>query len=247
MTDSHEVTALVLTLNEERHLPECLESLTWADHCIVLDSCSSDGTVDCAVRAAVEVREHPFENYSVQRQHALSLVPTPWALFVDADERVPHALADEIRAELLAPAAAGYWLPRINVFWGHAMRGGGWWPDHQLRLLRVDQASYDPTRAVHEVAHVEGPTAELEQPLTHLNYDGLSEFRSKQAEYAALEVVKRRARGETVRPHHLIVQPAREMWRRYVKLGGWRDGVTGLTVCSLMAWYELSTLRALRR
>jgi glycosyltransferase involved in cell wall biosynthesis len=246
MTRDHQVTAVVLTLNEEPHLPDCLASLSWADSCVVLDSGSSDGTQARAREAGAEVVVHAFENYSMQRQRALSLVRTPWLLFVDADERVPPALAAEVRRELLAPLADGYWIPRENHFWGHAMRGGGWWPDHQLRLLSVSRASYDPTRAVHEVAHVEGETAKLAEPLVHINYDSLAEFRSKQFEYAALEVVKRRARGETVRPHNLVVQPVREFWRRYVTLGGWRDGGTGLTVCALMGWYELTTLRALR-
>jgi hypothetical protein len=240
------VTAIVLTLDEERHLPDCLASLAWADNVLVLDSGSTDGTRECARQAGAELHVHPFDNYSVQRQHALTLARTPWVLFVDADERVSPALASEIRAALADPAAVGYWLPRVNLFWGHEMRGGGWWPDHQLRLLRADRASFDPARAVHEVARVDGPTSQLENPLTHINYESVAEFKSKQSEYATLEVAKRGAAGQMVKPHHLLAQPARELWRRYVTLGGWRDGYTGLTVCALMAWFELQTLRSLR-
>ena len=127
------------------------------------------------------------------------------------------------------------------------MRGGGWWPDYQLRLLRVGSASYDPRRAVHEVADVVGPTARLVQPLVHFNYDSLDEFRSKQAAYGRLDAERRHLAGERVRPHNLVLQPYREMVRRYVHLGGWRDGALGLLVCSLMAWQELATLRAMRR
>ncbi len=253
------LTAAVLTLNEAEHLPDCLASLTWADVVLVLDSGSTDPTVDIARAAGVQVITHPFENYARQRQRALDLVSTPWVLFVDADERVPPELAEEVRAVISqadpwpattspsGPSPAGYWIPRRNIFWGRAMRGGGWWPDHQLRLLRVDRARFDPEQAVHEVARVDGPTGRLTQPLSHLNYADLAEFRTKQAAYARFEAERRRTTGQVVRPHNLVLQPWREFRRRYVALEGWRDGLNGLVVCALMAWYELRVLVALRR
>ena len=123
------------------------------------------------------------------------------------------------------------------------MRGGGWWPDEQLRLLRVDRAHYDPDRAVHEVAEVAGAVGHLHEPLVHLNYDSPAEFRRKQLAYARLEVERRLAAGERVRAHHLVLQPLREVRRRYLDLGGWRDGATGAAVCLWMGWVELATLR----
>ena len=240
------ITAAVLTRDEEAHLPACLASLRWADEVLVLDSGSKDATVEVARAAGARTAHHAFQNFSLQRQHALGLVTTPWVFFVDADERVPPALAGEARAAVAADGADAYWVPRTNLFWGHPMRGGGWWPDHQLRLLRVERASYDPDRAVHEVAHVRGTASRLTQPLVHLNYASLAEFRAKQATYARLEAERRRAAGGRVRAHNLVLQPWREFWRRYVALAGWRDGPVGLTVCALMAWYEYATLRAVK-
>jgi (heptosyl)LPS beta-1,4-glucosyltransferase len=272
------VTAVVLTLDEATHLPDCLASLAWADAVLVLDSGSRDATVAIARAAGAQVETHPFENYSRQRQHALALVTTPWVLFVDADERVTPDLAEEVRAAIgqpepgaglsaeadppttssgvptaISPAGqpptgtvttspAGHWIPRRNDFWGHWMQGGGWWPDRQLRLLRVDRVRYDPSRAVHEVAEVDGPTASLTHPLIHLNYASLAEFRVKQAAYARLEAERRLAEGRRVRPHNLLLQPWREFYRRYVTLEGWKDGGVGLAACGLMAWYELRAL-----
>jgi hypothetical protein len=158
---------------------------------------------------------------------------------------VPPALAAEIRRTLARPDADGYWLPRRNVFWGHPMRGGGWWPDHQLRLLRVGRARYDPERAVHEVAEVDGATACLTQPLVHLNYESAAEMRAKQLAYAALEARRRRAAGWPQRRRQYLGMPARAFWHRFVRLGGWRDGWTGLVACAVMAAYELAVLRQL--
>lgn len=255
------VTAVVLTFDEAEHLPGCLASLAWADAVLVLDSGSRDATVAIARAAGARVETHPFENYSRQRQHALALVTTPWLFFVDADERVTPELAAEVRAATDQPDAttgialegtrpaspAGYWIPRRNDFWGHWMQGGGWWPDRQLRLLRVGRVRYDLSRAVHEVAEVDGPTANLTHPLVHLNYASLAEFRSKQAAYARLETERRLAEGRQVRPHNLLLQPWREFFRRYVTLAGWKDGGVGLVACGLMAWYELQALWGVRR
>ncbi len=241
------ITAVVLAHNEEAHLPDCLASLKWADEVLVLDSGSTDRTTAIARSAGARVGSHPFENYSRQRQHALSLVATPWVLFVDADERVPAALAAAVRQAAASGRAAGYWIPRHNYFWGHRMRGGGWWPDHQLRLLEVSRSRYDAIRAVHEVADVDGPTLRLSTPMVHLNYDDLAEFRAKQGEYARLEAERRRNLGQHPRRHHLVLQPLREFLRRYVDLGGWRDGPTGLLLCAFMAWYEFVTLREVSR
>ncbi|MFI0606385.1 MAG: glycosyltransferase family 2 protein [Anaerolineae bacterium] len=244
------ITAVVLTLNEARHLPDCLASLRSIGPILVLDSGSGDETMAIARAAGARVATRPFVNYSIQRQAALDLVDTPWVLFVDADERVPLELAAAVsqaalRADADAPAA--YWIARRNLFWGHALRGGGWWPDHQLRLLRVDRAHYDPARAVHELAEIQGSTGRIDSPLTHINYESWAEFSAKQHAYARLEADRRRAAGARVRPHNLILQPLREFRRRFITDHGYRDGLLGLRLALAMAWTEWVTLRGTRR
>lgn len=242
------ISAVVLTKDEEAHLGDCLRSLAWVDELLVLDSGSRDGTLRIARAAGARIEHRDFQNFSRQRQHGLTLASAPWVLFVDADERVPAELRDEILALLASgPVAAGYWIPRRNDFWGHRLRGGGWWPDRQLRLLRRDRARYAPTRAVHELAEVDGETGTLHAPLLHLNYASFAEFRAKQADYAHLEARRRADEGWPLRRRQLLGQPLRELYRRFIRLGGWRDGPTGLLLCAWMAVAEWQALRELGR
>jgi glycosyltransferase involved in cell wall biosynthesis len=250
------ISAVVLTFNEERHLPDCLASLNWVDELLVLDSGSQDKTVEIARAAGARVEHRPFTHFGEQRQAALELVRHPWLFFVDADERVPPALAAEIQ-QLISPRplahsptpplAVGWWVPRRNFFWGRELRHSGWAPDYQLRLLLVEAASYDTAQHVHEVATLEGTADWLKEPLIHLNYDSWGEFWHKQRGYARHEGAKLAAQGLYWKPWNIILQPIRAFYRRYVRWEGWKDGVLGLQLALAMAWWEGISYLELKR
>src|SRR5207248_163885 len=163
---------------------------------------------------------------------------------------VPPALAAEVRAAVARAAAdgtAGYWVPRRNCIRGRWVRGAGWSPDYQLRLLRRVAARYAPGGLVHEVATLDGPAGWLREPLVHLNYDTLGEFVAKQRRYAALEAWTLWRRGESVRARAYLGQPAREFWRRYVTLGGRHDGALGLLLAAYLGYAALLRTRCLAR
>lgn len=234
-----ELAIVVLTKNEERHLRRCLDSVAWAERVVVFDSFSDDATLEIAVEMGAEVRQHRFENYARQRNAALAAVDSPWIFFLDADEQMTPALAEEVRAALAAPGeTAGFWLPRYNVFWGRRLKGGGWYPDYQLRLLKRAAAHYDPAVGVGEVAAVAGPTARLREHLVHYNYDSPAEFRAKHRDwYVDYEARLLFEKGVRPRPWTYLSMPLREFWRRFVVLRGYRDGWLGMYLCGLMGWY----------
>ncbi|MGD8464005.1 MAG: glycosyltransferase family 2 protein [Anaerolineae bacterium] len=247
------VVAVVLTHNEEDHIGACLDSLAWADGQVVFDDFSTDRTVEIAGAHGARVVPHRLENFAAQRDAALAAVDAEWVLFVDADERATPELATEVRrVTAYGPeqGRAGWWVPRHNYMIGHRMRGGGWYPDYQLRLLRSGRARYDPGHPVHEIVILDGEVGHLENALIHYNYDSVAQFRRKMGRYTEFEAHILDQQGVRVRPYTYLSMPLREFWRRFVTLQGYRDHVYGLLFCGLMSWYTFATylhLRQIRR
>lgn len=234
------LTGAILARDEEETIGPCLASLSgWIDEILVLvDSATRDRTREIARAAGARVEESSFTSFAEQRERALDLATGDWVLFVDADERVTPALREEIVWTVLNPGGrAGFWIPRENVILGQIVRGGGWSPDHQLRLLRRGAAHYDTSRPVHEVARLSGPDGVLTTPFRHLNYRHLSELFSKQERYAPLAAQELRRQWGRPRLRSLVGQPVREALRRYFVLKGYRDGWRGLLLALVMAWY----------
>ena len=232
------LTAVILTRNEAKHISDCIATLLpWCDAVVVWDSGSTDATCDLAQLAGGVVVQRPFDDYARQRQAALNAIASEWILFIDADERATPALADEVLRVIQRSDTGGYWIPRRNFIVGHETRGGGFSPDYQLRLLRREQARYDLAREVHEIVQLDGAEDYLTEPLIHLNYDNWVQFHRKQVFYARYEARILAQRGIRPRFHNFVLQPLREFRRRFVTLAGWRDGIHGLWLAVLLAWY----------
>jgi len=233
------VAAVVLTLNEQKHIAACLETLSWADRRIVFDSFSVDRTVAIVREAGAIVHQHPFENYAQQRNAALAWVDTEWVFFVDADERCTESLAEEIR-RIVRNDGEGrdVWaVPRYNYLFGRLTLGAGWYPDYQARLFRVGKADFEPSRAVHEVARFQGEMGRLENALLHYNYETVAQFHAKQRRYTTMDAGILFAQGVRPKWRNFILQPAREFRRRFFTLQGHRDGWHGLRLSLYMAYY----------
>lgn len=233
--------AVILTKNEARHIRECIQSVTWADGVLISDSYSDDGTVEISRRLGATVKQYPFVSFAEQRNIALvdaQAMGADWVFFIDADERATPDLGAEIIRVIQKESVTGWWVPRYNYIMGHKMHGGGWYPDHQLRLLRTGRARYDPSREVHETVILDGEAGYLEEHLIHYNYDTLAHFRAKQNRYQEFEAKMLYNQGIYPRPWTYLSMPLREFWRRYVTLKGYRDGGVGLLLCGLMGWYS---------
>ncbi len=231
------LTAIVTTLNEEVNLRECLESLAFADEIHLVDSFSTDRTVEIA-RSFPKVRvvQREYFGSAAQKNWAMDQVTTPWLLIVDADERIPAALAAEIRALLEGGAEAkAYYIRRQNVFLDRVIRHSGWSTDKVVRLMERGAARY-PNRRVHADLDPGGPTPTLLPPMLHYTCRSLGQYMEKLHRYAAWGAADAYRAGRRAGPVELFFRPCWRFFRMYVIQAGFLDGRHGLVLCGLQAW-----------
>jgi len=238
------VTAIVPTLNEEHNILDCLASLAWADRRVVFDCFSTDGTVDLARQAAVEVIQHPFENFAQFHNAAMDIVEADWIFFVDADERATPELGAEVRTVTDGSHEEVAWsVPRHNYIFGRLTLWAGWYPDYQTRLLLRGRVHWE--RPVHEFTVVDGAQGHLESPLVHYNYVDLPDFVARQERYTDFDAGILLQQGVRPRFYTPYSQALRQFWWRFVTLKGVRDGLHGLRLSLLMSYYEAVKYRKL--
>lgn len=233
------LSVVIIARNEVPRVGPCLDSVAFADEVIVVDALSEDGTAELCRKRGARVFERPWTGYGDQKNFAMAQAAQPWVLILDADERVPDALREEIEGVLRGGGQAGvvaYRIPRRNYFYGKWLRHGGSFPDYQIRFLRRGAGRYNEV-ALHENLLVDGPIGTLRHPLEHLTEPTVADHFRRLDRYttlAARETGERRARvGWT----HLTVRPAVTLFKKYVLKQGFRDGVPGFLNCAFAAMH----------
>lgn len=231
------VSVVIITKNEAAHIGDALESVRWADELVVVDSGSTDATIDIARRYTDRVTTRAWSGYGAQKNHATQLAAHDWVLSLDADERVSSELAAEIRALLRAvPPMQGYRIPRTTRYLGRWIRSTDWYPDYQLRLYDRRVARWN-ARPVHESVEVEGAVGRLRAEIRHHAYRDLSDHLSTIDRYTTLAVDQMVADGRQARSVDILVHPPLAFLRNYVLRRGFRDGVPGLIVSLMNSYY----------
>jgi glycosyltransferase involved in cell wall biosynthesis len=234
------LSVTVITLNEERNIRACLESVKWAAEVVVCDSGSTDRTLAIAGEYGARTFQDHWHGFSAHKNLALTRCAQPWILVLDADERVPPALQTEIEAVLRADGPAdGYSLARKNFFLGEWIRHGGWYPDRSLRLFRRGRGRFLP-RAVHEALEVEGSIGALAHPLEHYTYASVGDFLRRMDCYAALASGELFTSGRRTGVTDLTLRPAWTFLRMFMFQRGFLDGWRGLLLAGLYACYTLA-------
>lgn len=230
------VTATVITFNEAANIRAALESLSWADEIIVVDSQSTDGTPDLARQFTEKVIVRPWPGYSAQKNFAAGEATHDWIFSLDADERVTPDLAAEIAGVLREPRAAGYRVPRVTFHLGRWIRSTDWYPDYQLRLYDRRRARWAGTY-VHESVQADGAVSDLRGELLHYAYRDLAHHFQTMDRYTTLAARQMFEEGRRAGWVDLAVHPPAAFLRNYVLRGGFRDGVPGLIVSAMNARY----------
>jgi len=230
------LTAIVLTKNEADNIAGCLATLGFAAQRLVLDCGSTDGTRELAAAAGAKVIERAFDDFSSQRNFALAQAATDWVLMIDADERVPAALASEITAALAsaAPDSPAAWrLKRNNLYLGRPLRFCGAGRDEVVRLFRRGQVEY--ANLVHETPRVAGAVARLRTPLEHHTARTLGESLQKLAQYSPLSALELQRRGRRISLPGIALRTLGRWLKVYLVKLGFLDGARGFLVAGFEA------------
>ena len=221
------LSAVVITLNEEKKLPECLASVAFADEIVVVDSLSTDATREVALRHGARFFTRPFDNFSNQKNFAMDHAQGDWILFLDADERVSLELQREI-SNLIAGqnVCDGYFLRRQNFIFGRKARFGNNAGDQQLRLVRKGSGRF--CGLVHERVRLEGKVGALKAPLLHHTFQNMDDYFRRFYLYTRLEAEEIYRRGYRPTPYHLFLKPFVQFLYFYFLRLGFLDGLPGL-------------------
>lgn len=229
------VSVAIITKNEERNIGEALESVRDFEDIVIVDSFSTDRTVEICSKYTDRIYRHEWMGFSKQKQQAVDYARNDWVMILDADERVTPELKAEIEREISSGTNAGFYVPRKNYFLGKWIRYSGWWPDHTLRLFRRDSGHVE-SREVHEKVVIDGSAACLKNPLLHYSYRSLNDYMKKMELYsdlAADEILRRKGRPPSF---SLIMNPAAVFLKMYLLRQGFRDGIHGFILAVLYAF-----------
>ena len=234
------VTATIITLNEEDNIGAACESVAWADEVLVVDSGSSDATRELARGCGARVIERPWPGFAAQKEFAATAAAHDWIFSLDADERVSPELRGELEALLSgdeAQLADGYRIPRRSFYMGRWIRGGGWYPDHQLRLYKRTRGSWQGAH-VHESIRMDSDARieTLRGDILHYSVrDAAHHHRMIGERYAPLAARQMFESGRRTSPLRILLAAPAAFTRSFLLKAGFRDGLAGLCIARFAA------------
>ena len=227
------LSVALITLNEAANLPRTLASVRWATEIVIVDSGSTDATLEIARNAGARIFTEPWKGFAAQKNSAISHATGDWVLSLDADEEVSLELTREIQALLAGePEFSAYRISRLNHFLAAPLRHGGYWPDPKLRLFRRGAARF-LDRPVHETMQSDGPAGRLRAPLIHHCYATLDDYIEHMNRYSTIAAQALVASGRAGNSWpwlvwNALLNPAATFLYNYVFRLGFLDGRAGL-------------------
>ena len=231
------ISATIITFNEERKIARAIESLRCCDEILVVDSGSTDRTVEIAGKLDARVIESPWPGYAKQKNYAASEAAHDWIFSLDADEALSEALEAEIwQLKKAGPEHDAYTMPRLAQYLGRWILHCGWYPDRKVRLYDRRKAAW-VGEFVHETVQVNGAVGHLKSNLLHYTCDSLSEHVKTVDRYTTLAAQEIAARGGRISWPKLVLEPAWTAFRTYALQRGFLDGLEGLTIAYMAGMY----------
>lgn len=239
MNESVKISLCVITFNEALHLEKCLGSASWVDEMIVVDSKSTDETVEIAKRFGCRVIVQDFLGHVKQKAFAVEQAAHDWVLCLDGDESLKPGAEAEIRGVLSdgkGQSLGGYYFPRHTFYLGGWINHGGWWPEYRLRLFNREKGGWtgvDP----HDRVEVKGETARLKTEIVHYNYRDLTHHLEKVNAYTSIMADRRCKAGAKPSLFKMVFNPFGRFLRMYFLKHGILDGRRGFILAVIGAFY----------
>jgi glycosyltransferase involved in cell wall biosynthesis len=231
------ISATIITLNEERNIVRAIESLRCCDEILVVDSGSTDRTLELASKLGARVVETPWHGYAKQKNFAARQAAHDWILSLDADEALSEALEGEIWAiKKNGPRFDGYTMPRLAQYCGRWILHSGWHPDRKLRLYHRERAEW-VGEYVHESVRVRGRVGDLRYNILHFTCSSLSEHLKSMDRYTTLAAQELVAHKKRVSAFRLLADPLWTFTKSYFLQRGFLDGPEGLSIAWMAGLY----------
>jgi len=243
-----QISGLIITYNEEKNIQEVLECFDFCDEIILVDSFSTDKTLEIAKQfPKVKIIQNKFEDFTKQRNLALEEAKNDWVLFLDGDERITPHLREEILETLKNPNAKdAYYFYRIFFLGRKQINFSGTQNDKNFRLFRKSKAHYSENKKVHETLKVNGSVGILRHKLLHYSFENYDQFKNKMLSYGRLKGQELQLKGEK---YNLIKQWSKvifKFFKTYFLKLGILDGINGLKISYLQSLYVYETYRTLK-
>ncbi len=234
------ISVCIITHNEESKIRSCLEAVKWAEEIVVVDSGSTDKTVEICKEYTDKVYHRPFPGHIQQKNNALDLASHEWVLCIDADERVSPELAEEIQKELSVNnnVCAGYLLPRHTYFLGRWINHCGWYPDYKLRLFKKDLGRWGGVNPHDRVTLESGLTKNLNGDICHFSYDDVSSQLATVNKFTSIFAQQMQEEGTSFGISSIIFRPIGRFFSMYFVKRGFLDGVPGLIISVMGSMYS---------
>ena len=232
------VSAVLITLNEELNLKRTLLQLSWCDEIIVVDSGSTDNTVQLCRNFGCKVVHRAFDGYGTQKQFAVSLSRNNWILSIDADEVLSDSLVDEIKKEMAAPRAAGYLLPMNLVFLGKEFTFGKESNRFFLRLFNKQLGNFND-RKVHEGIELTGEKIKFKNKILHYSYKDISQYFKKLNTYSSFGAKLAFEKGKNKSVFNIVTTIPLNFLKFYILHGNVLNGANGFYWSVFNTYYHL--------
>ena len=243
------LSALIITYNEMGYIEKCIDSVSFADEIIVVDSYSTDGTYEFLVNhPKVKVIQHPFSNFTSQKSFTLKQASNDWVLFLDADEVVTEPLQSEVVKTINSGTKnVAFWFYRKFMFQNKNLNFSGWQTDKNYRLFRKSKVQFSDKKIVHETLIVNGLSGILNEKLTHFCYKNYEDYKQKMLKYGRLKAKESFYREKKFTYLIILVKPFWKFFNHYILRLGFIDGKKGFTISYLNALGVLEYCKELKR